>query len=203
MDWQIQGEYFENCNCDILCPCLTSSTLGPADYERCLVPLIANIESGSFGDLSLDGLNFIMVMDSPSVMSEGNWRCATYIDERASDEQRRALEAILAGAHGGPPQMIGGLIGERLGVKFVPITYTSDGLRKRVVVPGIMDFEVEGITAPESDKVMEVINVGHPMGSNLPVAKSLNGRYNDPDYAFAFDNTGKNGHYREFVWQGG
>ena len=41
------------------------------------------------------------------------------------------------------------------------------------------------------------------MGTDLPIAKSLIGKYNDPDYDFAFDNTGKNGHYREFVWQGG
>ena len=202
MSWQIQGEYFENCNCDILCPCITSSMQGPADYDRCLVPLIANIREGSFENVSLDGLNFIMVVDAPAIMSEGNWRAAVYIDERASEDQRQALGSILSGAHGGAPQMLAGLIGEQLGVKFVPITYTSDGLRKRVEVPGIMEFEVEGITAPESGTVIEITNVAHPMGSNLPVAKSLKGSYNDPDYNFAFDNTGKNGHYREFVWQG-
>jgi hypothetical protein len=28
------------------------------------------------------------------------------------------------------------------------------------------------------------------------------GTYNDPDYGWSFDNTGKNGHYRDFAWQG-
>ena len=23
--WQLTGDYFENCNCDVLCPCLVSS----------------------------------------------------------------------------------------------------------------------------------------------------------------------------------
>lgn len=23
--WKIDGEYFENCNCDVLCPCITSN----------------------------------------------------------------------------------------------------------------------------------------------------------------------------------
>jgi hypothetical protein len=202
MTWKLQGEYFENCNCDILCPCITSSMQGPADYDRCLVPLIANIRKGSFEDMTLDGLNFIMVIDAPAVMSEGNWRVAVYIDERATDDQRQVLGSILSGVNGGPPQMLAGLIGEQLGVKFVPITYTSDNLRKRVEVPGIMEFEVEGITAPGSDTAIEITNVAHPMGSNLPIAKSLSGSYNDPDYDFAFDNTGKNGHYREFIWQG-
>ena len=43
MSWEITGEYFENCNCDILCPCITSSLQGPADNERCQVPLIIHI----------------------------------------------------------------------------------------------------------------------------------------------------------------
>ena len=204
MTWKLEGEYFENCNCDILCPCITSSMMGPADYDRCLVPMIVNIRKGAFNDVSLDGINFVMMIDAPAVMSEGNWRIALYIDERAGEEQRQALGAILSGENGGPPQMLAGLIGENLGIKFVPINYTSDGRRKRVEVPGIMEFEVEGLTAdPESEDVIEINNVHHPMGTDLPIAKSLIGRYNDPDYNFSFDNTGKNGHYREFVWQGG
>jgi hypothetical protein len=23
--WQFSGDYFENCNCDVLCPCLVST----------------------------------------------------------------------------------------------------------------------------------------------------------------------------------
>ena len=46
MTWQLRGEYMENCNCDILCPCITSSLLGPADNERCYVPLAMPISEG-------------------------------------------------------------------------------------------------------------------------------------------------------------
>ena len=31
--------------------------------------------------------------------------------------------------------------------------------------------------------------------------RSVTGRYSDPDYGLSFDNTGKNGHFREFAWQ--
>ena len=65
----------------------------------------------------------------------------------------------------------------------------------------IMEFEVEGLTAPDSDEVMEITGTIHPMGSNLPIARSLGGRYEDADFGLAFDNTGKNGHYREFAWE--
>ena len=201
MAWHLSGEYFENCNCDILCPCVTSSLQGPADNERCRVPLICHIDEGERDGVSLDGLTFVLVLDTPQVMGEGGWRVATYIDEKADESQREALGAILSGAEGGAPAMLGPLVGENLGVKYVPMTYDSSDGRKRFEVPGIMEFEVEGVYAPESTAVMEVTNVFHPMGSNLPIAKSLKGRYDDPDYGLSFDNTGKNGHFREFAWQ--
>jgi hypothetical protein len=203
MDWHIDGEYFENCNCDILCPCLTSNMQIPGDGDRCQVPMICHIESGTYGDVNLDGLNFVMMIDSPAIMSEGNWRTALYIDEQADAEQRDAIEAILSGEHGGVPAVLSGLIGTRVPTKYVPISFRTEGLRWFCEVPGIMEWEVEGITAHGSDQAMEVINVGHPMGSNLPIAKSLKGVYNDPDFGLSLDNTGKNGHYREFHWQSG
>jgi len=202
MAWQLTGEYFENCSCDILCPCITSSMQGPADTERCLVPLICHVREGSSDGVSLDDLSFIMVVDSPAVMGEGGWRVALYLDERADQSQQEALGAILSGQQGGPPEMLAPLIGEMLGVKTVPIRYESNGTRKRVEVPGIMEFEVEGLTNPMTGEVLEVTNTIHPMGANLPIARSTKGVYNDPDYGLAFDNTGRNAHYREFAWQG-
>jgi len=199
MAWQLTGEYLENCNCDILCPCITSSLQGPAHNERCYVPLAMHISDGYSGDVRLDGLNAVLVVDSPAVMGQGGWRVAVYLDERADEQQRAALAAVLSGAQGGPPELLAGLIGEMLGVKFVPISFTSDGDRKRVEVPGIMEFEVEGVRAPDSP-VMEIVNVFHPMGRNLPIARSITGHYSDPDYGLAFDNTGKNGHFRDFAW---
>lgn len=200
MAWRIEGEYFENCSCDVLCPCITSPISGPADTERCQVPFAIQIHSGHFDDISLDGLAFVQVFDAPAIMSQGNWRVATYIDERADAPQRQALEQILSGQHGGVPAALGALMGQRLGTKFVPITYQSQGPVKHVAVPGIMEFTVEGIVT--GNKVLEITNTTHPMGADLPIAKSRRGYYNDPDYGLSFDNTGKNGHYVDFVWQG-
>jgi hypothetical protein len=200
--WSLTGEYFENCSCEILCPCITSSMAGPADYERCQVPLFIHVDQGEKDGVSLDGLNAVVVVDSPQVMGEGGWRVGVYIDERADESQRSALGEILSGAAGGPMAALGGLIGEQLGVKFVPIEYESQNGHKRAAVPGIMEFEIEPVTNPESGEVIEVTNTIHPMGSNLPIAKGVKGRYDDPDFGLAFDNTGKNGHFREIAWSG-
>ena len=103
MAWSLEGEYMENCSCDVLCPCITSSMAGPADTERCLVPLAMHIEKGDKDGLSLDGLNAVLVVDAPQVMGEGGWRVAVYLDERADEEQQAALGQILSGEVGGPP----------------------------------------------------------------------------------------------------
>jgi len=200
MGWSLQGEYMENCNCEVLCPCITWSMAGPADNERCLVPLAMHIEKGEKDGVSLDDLNAVLVVDAPQVMGEGGWRVAVYLDERASEEQQAALGEILSGAAGGPPAMLGSLVGEQLGVRVVPINYTSEEDRKRVEVPGIMDFEIEPIRNPETGAVQEVTNTIHPMGSDLPIARSIRGHFDD--FGLTFDNTGKNGHYREFSWAG-
>jgi hypothetical protein len=53
---------------------------------------------------------------------------------------------------------------------------------------------------PDTGEVIEVTNTIHPMGSNLPIATSVRGHFDD--FGLSFDNTGKNGHFREFAWQG-
>ena len=202
MAWKLEGDYFENCSCDVLCPCITSHMQVPADTERCLVPLVCRVDDGHLDAVRLDGLCFVMVADTPAVMAEGNWRMALYIDQRASVEQQEAFGQILSGDLGGVPGVLAPLIGEMLGTKLVPITYVSDGNRRRVAVPGIMEFEVEGILSPQTGEVMEITNTIHPMGDDLPITRSIKGVYNDPDYDLSFDNTGKNGHYRQFSWSG-
>lgn len=200
MSWKLTGEYFENCSCEILCPCITSSMAGPATYERCKVPLIMHIDTGEKDGVALDDLNVVLVVDSPQVMGSGDWRVGVYIDERADDGQRAALGEILSGTVGGPPEMLAALIGEQLGVKFVPISYETKGANRRAEIPGIMEFEVEPVTNPNTGEVLEITNTIHPMGGDLPIAKGVTGHYDDPDFGLAFDNTGKNGHYREFAW---
>ncbi len=34
MAWNIEGRYFENCSCNVVCPCTASLAMG-ADYDHC------------------------------------------------------------------------------------------------------------------------------------------------------------------------
>jgi len=103
--WQLSGDYFENCNCDVVCPCLVSRspplTAKPTQGE-CDVAIAFHIDRGSYGQLSLDGLNVVVAVHTPGPMADGNWSLGAYIDERATDDQAAALGAIFGGGEGGP-----------------------------------------------------------------------------------------------------
>src|SRR3974390_692480 len=126
VQWQLSGEYFENCSCTVVCPCLVSKaaplTSRPTEGV-CNVPLIFHVESGRYGSTVLDGLNVALAIHTPGPMADGNWSMAAYIDQRADDKQTEALGAIFTGAAGGPMAAFAPLISTKLGGSQAPITF--------------------------------------------------------------------------------
>ena len=144
--WHFSGDYFENCNCSVVCPCFVSKaaplTSRPTEGV-CDVALIFHIESGSYDRTTLDGLNVAVAVHTPGPMGEGNWSVAAYIDQRANDKQTEALGAIFTGAAGGPMAQLAPLFGNNLGVKKVPITYRIDGKKRSAEIPSILNMTVD------------------------------------------------------------
>src|SRR5690349_12654026 len=140
IQWQISGDYFENCNCSVVCPCLVSSTAPLTSRPTegvCDVPLIFHIEKGRYGGVTLDGLNVVVAVHTPGPMADGNWSVAAYIDERATDDQTAALGAIFGGGEGGPMAAFAPLVSTNLGMKKVPVRYDVSGKVRSVEIPGI------------------------------------------------------------------
>ena len=100
--WQLKGNYFENCNCQILCPCVLPVAPGEPTEGHCDVAMAFHIDEGGFNGVSLDGLRFAFAAFTPGNMGSGEWTAAYYVDERASPEQRTAIGRILSGDMGGP-----------------------------------------------------------------------------------------------------
>ncbi len=44
MAWKLEGQYFENCSCDVPCPCTVSLDFG-ADRDRCNAFLVFQVEA--------------------------------------------------------------------------------------------------------------------------------------------------------------
>jgi hypothetical protein len=68
--WTISGEYFENCNCDVICPCEVSpqgSLQVRPDQGECRVYLIFHINEGRYGGVDLKGLNVAIAAQTPGV----------------------------------------------------------------------------------------------------------------------------------------
>src|SRR3954447_22215323 len=112
--WSIEGEYFENCNCTVACPCIFSANAPFASAPTegaCEVTFAFHLDRGTFGDITLDGLNAAIMVRTPGPMIEGNWTVALYTDERANDQQAQALQAIFSGAAGGTMGAFAPLVG--------------------------------------------------------------------------------------------
>lgn len=200
--WQLSGDYFENCNCDVVCPCLVSTgaplTARPSQGV-CDVGLAFHIDQGSYGGVSLDGLNVALAVHAPGPMANGNLSAAAYIDERADEQQTAALGAIFTGAEGGPMAAFAPLITQQLGVKKTPIRYSVSGSHRSVDIPGIMQMAVEPLpTMHQSGEIW--VAAGHPVAPDkMALAVGRSGS-TFADYGMRWDNSGRNGHYAPIRW---
>ena len=202
ISWHLSGDYFENCNCSVLCLCLMSTvvllTAWPIE-GFCNVPLIFHIESGRYGNVALDGLNVLVILHAPGVMADGNWSAATYIDERADGVQTEALAAIFSGAAGGPMAAFTPLISKNLGVSKVPITFRIEGKTRSAEIPGILHMSVDPLpTMHPSGEIWA--NIGHPVSPDK-MAMAVGAAGNTfSDRGMLWDNSGKNGLYASIRW---
>ena len=196
--WQIQGEYLEICNCEVLCPCrLPGPTQDPTE-GHCDMALAFHIEDGAFGGVDLNGLSFVVVMYTPGKMSVPDWTTAVYVDDRANQEQRASMDKIVSGEIGGPMERFMAMTANFLGIKYVPITFKAEGRTRTVSVPSIMDFNVEGIVLKGQSEPMRLENWSSWTPSLVMARATGNNTYNDHD--MNWDNTAKNGHYAHFQW---
>ena len=201
--WQLSGDYFETCNCDYLCPCLTSNLAGQPTQGHCNVAMAFHINEGRYGDLALDDLTFVVVAHTPGAMGAGNWRVGVIADEGATKEQVEAIAAIASGQAGGPMAALAPLVGEFMGIELQPIQYHKDGMSRSLSVPGLLDQGCQGVPSPvNAGEPLFLDNTLHPANSRLALAKSTGSRL----HAFGLDwddtSGGNNAHFAPFSWNG-
>jgi hypothetical protein len=195
--WSVEGAYVEACNCEAVCPCIVFSP--PTDGE-CTAILGWHVERGRYGDTVLDGLNVAMMAHADGNMKDGNWKVALYVDERADDKQREALQGIFSGAAGGHLANLRPLIGEVLGVRPARIAFEGGGKHFKLTVDGVGSAEIEAI-AGQSDGPVQIS--GHPLapvpGVAVTVARSQHLRL--ADHGLRCEVSRKNGFYTTYAYQ--
>ncbi len=201
--WQVNGQYFETCNCDYLCPCMPTNLTGKHTYGDCNFAMVFHIDQRRYGNMTLDGLNFAVLAHAPGPsMSDGNISVGLITDERATAEQQQALVQIGSGQGGGPMAALGPLVSKMLGVEAKPIHFEKKAMSCSVSIPGVLDQAVEGVpSAVKEGEPLYVDNTVHPANARLALAKATRSHL----HAFGLnwdDTSGKNnGHFAPFNWQ--
>jgi hypothetical protein len=157
--WKLRGTQFANCNCDWGCPCQFNS---PTTHGHCEAIEAGHIEEGEYNGTRLDGLNYVMLVQWPGEIADGNGREQFIIDERADPAQREALEKIMRGESTAPGAthfyVFNSTMSEVLDPIFAPIDLEIDveGRTARVEVPGVGVSRGEPIVDPNSGKEFRV-----------------------------------------------
>ncbi len=198
--WNIAGEYFESCNCDLICACLVQAD---TPRDRCDAALAFHIDNGTYGQTNLDGLSAVLVVSfpGPGKMRNGNWTAAVYVDEKGSKEQQEALGNIFSGKAGGTPgALFTGLVSKFLGVKATPISFQINGNDRKLSIPNILDIDISAVTGRDGKEPIWATNAAHPVSQKLALAASR--AYSYSDHNLSWNTSGTNGHFAPFTWTG-
>jgi hypothetical protein len=148
MAWSIRGRYFENCSCDVPLPGPASNHSAGGE-EFCHAVLVFHVDTGEVDGVDVSDLTVVVVIDSPQVMTEGNWRLGLVVDSRASHEQATKLEAVFVGQRGGPMQSLIPLVSEVLGVETVGIVVDERNGNHRLTAGTAVAVEVRDQAADD------------------------------------------------------
>jgi hypothetical protein len=195
-DWKLEGDYFEGCNCDSICPCIF--LLDP-DKGYCNVTVAWHIEKGHYESTQLNGLNAVAVFVAPGNMFTGpKMKAIFYLDKNASQEQSGALSKIFSGQSGGFFAAAASLIGEMVGIKSATITFGIEGRRRWLHIPDHLDIEIEAIRGSDPNKDCLVTNPAFTVSPGYDPIIARSSKHSYKDHGFEWDSSGKNGFYSKF-----
>src|SRR4029077_4368085 len=200
MSWNVEGTYFENCNCTFACPCTVTTFASPGTEDRCQVVLAFHITRGTVDGVDVAGLSGAVAAGAPAQIADGNWRVGLIIDDKASKEQADKLAGVFSGQMGGPMGGLAPLIGEVLGIEQKPIEVRQSGNKHHLkigneVVIEVEDYIPEGMTEPT-----KLVGVGHPASTTLTVGRPRGAPIKP--FGIEFHNQGKSAFSAPYSWSG-
>jgi hypothetical protein len=205
-NWHITGDWFDTCNCSVPCPCTFAQPPTTGDCEGVLA---WNIRKGTYGDVRLDGLNVLALGGFTGNIWEGKTKAsmAMFLDERADERQREALQMIFGGRVGGWPGTFANFIGEVRGMEFARINFhVDDDLASwRVEIPGKVTSSAEALGGPTTPpgKRVQVYNAGGCETGPGGVATYGKSTADKADaFGFKWNRTGYSSKHIGFDWSG-
>jgi len=204
--WTTKGDWFDTCNCSIPCPCTFAQAPTSGDCEGILA---WHVRQGRYGRVTLDGLNVMAAGTFHGNIWSGDTKAAMgiFIDERADERQREALQMIFGGRVGGWPGAFAKLIGEMRGLEFAKIDFAiEDDLASwRAEVPGKLVASAVALTGPTS-RPGDRVQVHNPPGAEVGPGAIATWGTSTADHASAFgftwQRTGRSSKHMQFDWSG-
>jgi hypothetical protein len=186
-NWSLEGNYFESCNCDLVCPCIF---LMPPTKGYCHALVGWKIEKGNLGEVKLDGIKVAVYLEAPGMLTDGGWKINLYIDDDATEMQAMAITELWSGKHGGHLSVIAGLISEVKTVEQAPIEFIIEGKKRHLKIGKVGENEMYTIDGEDGG---DVTVSNHPLGiapgNTLSIAKSKKTWYRSNSTDHTHSNT--------------
>jgi len=197
--WNLTGNYAETCSCSVPCPC---NFLNAPTEGDCTAWAAWHIEDGSFDGTPLGGLNVALALNSPGHMLETKWRVAMYVDERADDAQREALQQIFGGEAGGLFGELKGFIGEVAGVRSAAIEFRNTGGSRRFNIEGAGSADIEAVPG-EGGQEVRIDNAPLSLSPGQPLTVGKAAAVSLSDHGITLGKAGVNAFFAPFSYTSG
>lgn len=143
--WRAKVEHLVACNCNWGCPCVFDAPPTPGYCEGAVA---YRVVTGKYGDVTLDGLKWALVIRWPGAIHERNGRGVLFLDARARGPKREALEAIASGRAGGPIGIFMSTVDAGLEVREARVEFKFRGANSAFQVPDAVEVAFEPILNP-------------------------------------------------------
>jgi hypothetical protein len=203
----LKGHYYETCDCAVSCPCATAK-FAPTD-GHCDAVAFLHFDKAMVGKTKLDGLNLALVLKSPKgqklvdAFGKGEMdHFALYLDEKATEEQRKAFPDLVAALFGK------GEIKNAKPPAFVAMSVESDGENAKLVIGDKLTADIENISIGETKVAGKTVQKHIKLDGAVPfpwISVVTQGRSRSFHYADGptkWDYKDRNAFFGEFTHKG-
>jgi hypothetical protein len=205
LGWRVEGDWFDVCKCNIPCPCYFAQ---PPSYGDCDGVLAWHVRKGKYGKVSLDDLNVLALSTFVgNVWAGAKATIGIFIDQRASEAQREALQMIFGGRAGGWPSEFAKVIGEVRGIEYASISFevASDLAFWRAEIPGKVMASADALTGPTTrpgDRVQVHNPPGSEVGPGTVATQGVSTANQAEAFGFRWEWSGRSSKHMQFTWSG-
>jgi len=167
-------------------------------HERCKGYWALRFDEGALGGVALTGVKALVAFDTPQRMIDGGWTQTLIIDQGASEDQRRAIEAILTGRVGGPWAKLAGFVALQRPTEIRPIEIADEGATKRISIADRLKGFVTQIRGRDKTQPVVFENIFNQIHASRQVLARGDTAYDDG--TIVVHNSGTHGLFSNFAW---